>query len=237
MLALFVGSVAMTTHQANPLWFAAGIMGVAIASAAGVFLLGGQGVKGLMMAVTFYAPCTEDTPTQTAPANCLDEPSGIVGFLLIKKGFNIATVVDDGDAYATAKTAEDLIVVKDLEAYWPGVTPNTIAGFRGRIERLGNISFELPFKHESADANLAFWNHFNQQRDYGLAFVTEDYKAFACLERSGEPVLVSIFAAPASEQEFGKTRYIEGTVKWRHKDLPYHLDLLTPTILEADFQS
>lgn len=237
LLALFVGSVAGNILEVNPLHAFAGVLVLALVSAAGVYLLNGQGVKGLLMAVTFYAPCTEDTPAQTAPADCLDEPSGIVGFLLIKKGFNVATVVTDVTEYGTAKTAENLIVVKDLEAYWPGVSPNTIPGFRGRIERLGNINYELPFKHESADANLAFWNHFNHNRDYGVAFVTEDYKAFACLERSGEPVLASIFAAPASEQEFGKARYIEGTVKWKHKDLPYYLDLLTPTILEADFQS
>jgi hypothetical protein len=238
MLALFVGSVAGTVLGVNPLSAFAGILLFAIATSAGMYLMNGQSTKGLMMAVTLYAPCTEDTPAQTAPGDCIDEGSGIVGLLLIKKGFNIATVIVDDTAYGAAKTAEDIIVVKDLEAYWPNVTQNTIPGFRGRIDRHGNINYELPFKHEGVDANLAFWNHFNNNRDYGVALITEEYKAFACLERvSGEPVLASIFAAPASEQEFGKTRFMQGTVKWKHKDLPYHLDLLTRTILEADFQS
>lgn len=238
LLALFVGSVASTTHAVNPLWFSAGIVFLAIVLAAGRYRLSGGGIAGLLMAVTLYAPCTEDTPAQSAPGDCIEEDSGIVGFLLIKKGFNIATAISDGTEYTAAKTAEDIIVVKDIEAYWPNVTQNTIAGLRGRMERHGNISYELPFKHEGVDPNLAFWNHFNNNRDYGVAFITQEYKAFACLERvSGEPVLASIFGAPGSEQEFDKPRYIQGTVKWKHKDLPYHLDLLTRTILEADFQA
>ena len=104
------------------------------------------------MAVTLYAPCTEALPSQTAAGDCLEEDSDIVGFLLVKKGFNIATVITDGTTYTTAKTAEDILVVKDLEAYWPGVTQNTIPGFRGRIEQHGNINYELPFKHEGVDA-------------------------------------------------------------------------------------
>lgn len=190
------------------------------------------------MAVTLYAPCTEVAPLQTAPGDCIDEGSGIVGLLLIKKGFNIGTVIVDATTYATAKTAGDIVVVKDLEAFWPTVTQNTIPGFRGRVERHGNINFELAFKHEGVDANLLFWNHYNNKRDFGCAFITEEFKAFGNLERvSGEPVLCSFFAAPASEQEFGKTRFMQGTVKWKHKDLPYHLDLLTRTILEPDFQA
>lgn len=238
LLSLFVGVAVSTVQPVNPFWITGGLLLLSIAIFMGTWLMRGQSAMGLLlMAITFYDPCTEDTPTQTAPGNCIDESSGIVGFLLIKKGFNIDTAITDSTEYDAAKTAEDIIVVKDLEAYWPTPTQNTIAGFRNRVERHGNISYELPFKHEGVDSNLAFWNHFNQSRDYGIALITEEYKAFACLERSGEPVLASIFAAPASEQEFGKNRYMQGTVKWKHKDLPYQLTGLTALILEPDFQA
>lgn len=238
MLALFVGSVASSVLEVNPLSAFAGIMGFALVAAAGMYLMGGQGVRGLTMAVTLFTPCDGTVPSVTPAGECLEEGSGIVGLLLIKKGFNISTVITDDTTYGTAKTAKDIIVVKDLEAYWPSTTQNTIPGFRGRIEKHGNINYELAFKHEGVDNNMAFWNYINNNRNYGVAIITEEYKAFTCLERvSGEPVMASFFAAPSSEQEYGKNRFIEGVVKWKHKDLPYHLDLLTRTILEADFQS
>lgn len=189
------------------------------------------------MAVVAYTPCTDITSTQTPAGTCLDEGSGIVGFLLVKKGFNIGSVIIDETTYAAAKTARDILVVKDLEAFWPAPTQQTIPGLRGRIERHGHWLFDMPFKHEGVDANLNFWNTITQSRDYSIAFVTEEYKAFAPLDRALEPVICAISAAPSSEQEFGKNRFIMGNVKWKSKDLVYHLNLLTVAILQPDFQA
>jgi hypothetical protein len=162
------------------------------------------------MAVVAYTPCTDITSTQTPAGTCLDEGSGIVGFLLVKKGFNIGSVIIDETTYAAAKTARDILVVKDLEAFWPAPTQQTIPGLRGRIERHGHWLFDMPFKHEGVDANLNFWNTITQSRDYSIAFVTEEYKAFAPLDRALEPVICAISAAPSSEQEFGKNSLHHG---------------------------
>lgn len=188
------------------------------------------------MAVTAYNPCGETLPAHTPAGECIDEGSGILGMLLIKRGFNIASAITDADTYATAKTAKDIIVVKDLEAFWPAAQQQTIPGIAGRIERHGHWLYDMPFKHEGVDANLMFWNNITQKRNYGCAVITEEYKAFAPLDRALEPIICSISAAPASDQEFGKTRFFQGNVKWKFKDLVYYLDLLTPTILRTDFQ-
>lgn len=188
------------------------------------------------MAVVAYNPCVIELGVYTPSANCIDEGSGILGMFLMKKGFNIATVVIDPASYAAAKTAKDIIPIKDLEAYWPAANQQTIPGLSGRMERHGHFQYEFPFKHEGVDANLTFWNTINQSRNYGIAFVTEEMKVFSPLTRLLEPVLASISAKPASDQEFGKTRFFEGTVKWKHKDLVQYLDNLTQAIIGADFE-
>jgi hypothetical protein len=41
---------------------------------------------------------------------------------------------------------------------------------------------------------------------------------------------------PAGDQEFGKTRFMQGKVKWKQKDLVQFLDLFTVPMMKADFQ-
>ena len=232
---MFISFVAGNALQVNPLWIGGSLVFIAIAQTLGMWLLGGQSLKGILYVLAAYTPCTDVTSTQTPAGNCLEEGSGVPGFLLVKKGFNIATIVDD-TTYTAAKTARDIIVVKDLEAFMPAGTQQVIPGLRGRMERHGHWLFDMPFKHEGVDANLKFWNYVTQSRDYGVCFITEEYKAFMPLDRQLEPVICSISAAPSGDQEFGKTRFMMGNVKWKHKDLPYLVDNLTVAMLQPDFQ-
>lgn len=189
------------------------------------------------MAIVGYNPC-DNLGNHTPAGDCITEGTGILGLLLIKKGFDLTTVID-GTSYAAAKTANNLKVVKDLEAYWPGATPQTIPGKAGRMERLGHIQYELPFTHEGVDANMTFWNIMNHARNWGVALITEDYKGYGALDRQLEPILCSFFAVPGGDQEFGKILEMRGTVKWKSRDLPVILDPLiwTQNLLKADFQS
>jgi hypothetical protein len=233
--AMMVAVAAATQLPIVPMWLFAGLVAMAVLFSIGM-AMNRFSFKGLYMAVTAYTPCTETDPTYTPGADCIDEGSGILGILLVKKGFNVATAITDATTYGTAKTAKDLIPIKDIEAYWPAVTPVFRPGLAGRVEQYSHANFDLPFKHEGVDANIAFWNNTNHRRNYGVVFITEEYKAFAPLDRQLEPVLVSIFAAPASEQEFGKQRFFQGNIKWKHTDLVYYLDNLTTVILKPDFQ-
>jgi hypothetical protein len=234
-ITLMVSIAAAMQLSVPPLWLWAGLIVLGIIQ--GIVLhKQGFSVKGMMLAVVAYAPCTEDDPAFTKPGDCIEEGTGILGLMLVKKGFNISSAITDAITYAAAKTAEDIIPISGIEAYWPQTTQVTIPGLAGRVERHGYINYELPFKHEGVDANLGFWNNKNHKTDYGIVYITEEYKAFAPLDRQLEPVLVSIFAAPAGEQEFGKIRNVSGTVKWKHKDLVYLLDNLTVAILKPDFQ-
>jgi hypothetical protein len=155
--------------------------------------------------------------------------------MLVKGGFNLNTVIDE-TTLAAAIAAENLLVIKDLEAYWPTPSPVMIPGKSGRVERLARIDYDLAFSHEGVDANLKFWNAVNNRRSYGIVFVTEEYKAFAPLDRALEPILCSIFAAPGGEQEFGNIREFRGNVKWKSKDLPQFLDLFNTAMLSSRFQ-
>jgi hypothetical protein len=195
-------------------------------------------VRGLsLMAITAYDDCGAEVADgdHTPAADCIEEGSGIVGFLAVKKGFDLNSILDQGD-YDDAKTAGNLVVIADVEAYWPSAQPQKIPGLRGRTDRLGHIMYELGFKHEGVDANLEFWNKLNKSRNYGVVFITEEFKAFAPLTKELNPVLCSYFAAPGSDQEFGKTRFFQGTITWKHKDLPYLANTLTSTIIQSDFE-
>lgn len=234
--ALFFACAVSMALPVNPLWIASGIMALFIAQLAGIYLLGGQRAKGLLlMALTAYAPCTVALGTYTPAGDCIDEGSGILGLLLVKKGFDLTTIIDV-TTYGAAKTAKNLIVVKDIEAYWPKASQVTIPGIAGRIERHGHFEYEMPFKAEGVDANLIWWNTINQNKNFGIIFITEEYKAFTPLDRNLLPVLCLIKAVPMSDGEFGKTRYIDGLVKWKHKDLVMPVDLLTVPILKTDFE-
>lgn len=235
-LGLFLGTAVSLAVPVNPLWVGGTLVGIAIAQMAAVWLFTGHNMKALIfMALTAYTPCTDTTSVHTPAGDCLDEGSGICGILLVKKGFNLASI-DDGTAYSDAKTAKDLIVIKDIEAYMPAGTQQTIPGLRGRVDRHGHWLFDMPFKHEGVDANLTFWNTITQSRNYGVVYITEEYKAFAPLDRELEPVICSISAVPSGDQEFGKSRFFMGNVKWKCKDLPYIVTELTKAMLQPDFQ-
>jgi hypothetical protein len=189
------------------------------------------------MALDAY-DCTDAPGTAnpyTPAADCLEEGTGILGLFLVKGGFNLTTVVDE-TALAAALTAENLIMIKDLEAYWPAATPVFVPGKSGRIERLTRVEYDLPFTHESVRANLRFWNSINNRKNYSVIFVTENYTAYAPLDRALEPVLCSIFAAPSGAQEFGGNLEFKGNVKWKSKDLVQYLDLFTTAMLSSRFQ-
>lgn len=199
------------------------------------YTLAGSPAKGVLMALVAYAPCTEELPAYTPSAECLDEGSGVLGMFLVKKGFDLSGLTT-AELITAAITAEDVIPIKDIEAYWPAPTRQTVPGLAGRMERHGFWTFDLTFKHESVDANLKFWNNITQKRNYGVVFVTEEYKAFAPLDRQLEPVICDFSAAPQSDQEFGKTRFFQGNVKWKCKDLVQYVDTLTPVLLKPHFQ-
>jgi hypothetical protein len=189
------------------------------------------------MALAAYDPCGAAVADgdYTQGAACLDEGSGIMGMFLVKKGFDLNTVIDSTTLNA-ALAADNLIRITDIEAYWPTASPQPIPGVAGRVERHGHFLYEMGFKHEGVDANLVFWNDVNNNRNFGMVFITEEYKAFAPLDRQLEPIVCSIMATPVSDQEFGKTRYFQGTVKWKSKDLVQYLDLFTPALMKAIFQ-
>lgn len=196
----------------------------------------GKPLKGVASLVTAYAPCTDSTSVHTKAGGCIDENTGIIGFLRIKRGFNITTVITDPTTYATAKTAKDIEVIANIEAYWPEQTEVTVPGMAGRVERYSYSNFDLPFSHENVLANLGFYNTWNQNQNYGIAFVTEDYKVLAPLDRDLEPILCKIFAKPVGEQEFGKPLKIAGNIKWKCRDHLYEITNLTKAIVQPDFQ-
>jgi hypothetical protein len=233
--ALFIAVAVSLQLPVSPLMLTVGLVVIAVLQAL-IMKRAGISFTGLLMAVVAYDPCNEELPTYSRPGDCIDEGTGIIGFLLIKRGFNISTTITDAITYAAAKTAEDIIVINEIEAFWPQATQVTIPGLAGRIERHSYFNYDLPFKHEGVDDNLAFWNNIKEKKNYGIAFITEEYKAFAPLDRDLEPILCSLFAVPSGEQEFGKIRFMQGNVKWKHKDLVYYLDNLTKVILKPDFQ-
>lgn len=238
LMSLFVGVGVSLAAPVNPMWIAGGLFALYLAQLFGMFAFARNPVRGLMlMALTAYN-CT-DAPGATNPytpaVECLDEGTGILGIFLVKGGFNLTTVVDEA-SMATAITAENLIVIRDLEAYWPAATPVFIPGKSGRVERLARIDYDMPFSHESVRANLKFWNAVNNRRSYGVVFVTENYTAYTPVDRALEPVLCSIFGAPSGAQEFASILEIKGNIKWKSKDLVQYLDLFTVPMLSSRFQ-
>lgn len=212
-----------------------GIVFAVLATIIAKYAVKGDSLIGVLRLVTAYAPCTDTTSVHTKAPNCLDENSGIIGFLRVKRGFNLSTITDSL-TYNSAKTAKDIEVVGGLEAYWPAPSRVTTPGLSGRVERHNYWTFDLPFKHESVIANLNFWNTWTHSQSFGVVFITEDYKAFAPLDRDLEVILVDASAAPQGEQEFGKPLMFQGNVKWKGKDLPYYIDNLTKAMLQPDFQ-
>lgn len=197
-------------------------------------------MRGSLFAMVAYA-CSEAVGTATAvytdAGDCIEEGTGIMGFFLVKKGFDLATVIDQ-TTYTAAKTAVNIYPVKDIEGYWPKTTEQTIPGIAGRMPRLGHLEYEFTYKHEGVDANLHFHNTLNNSRNWGIALVTEEYKVFAPLDRDLEPVLAHFYATIEGEQEFGKIRMFSGNVKWKHRDLPQLVEALgfVKSIIKPDFQ-
>jgi hypothetical protein len=186
------------------------------------------------MALVAYDPCNDALGNHTPASECAEEGSGILGMFLVKSDFDVSSV-STAQHITDAITAGDLVKVRDIEAYFPVPTQVTIPGIAGRVERHGHFTYEMGFKHEGVEANLKFWNKINNTRNYGVILVTEEYKAFAPLDRDLEPVICSITAWPAGEQEFGKNRFMQGTVKWKSKDLLQYCDNFDD-LLQAHFQ-
>lgn len=239
-IVLFSIAVSMVV-PVNVLLLAAGFTVLWACSLVALKLFNGKLPHGLLMAVTAYGCATDVVgtapATYTTPGDCLEEGSSAIGLILVKKGFNVGAIADAA-AYAAAKTAKDIIPIKDVEAYWPVGSPVFTPSIGGRPDRLSRIDFEMSYKYEGVDANLHFQNALNQSRNYGMAFVTEEYKVFAPLDRNLEPVLCNWFAQPTAEQEYGRTRYMQGTIRWKGPDLVQLLDNagLAKSVIIADFQ-
>lgn len=204
------------------------------------YAVGGRIPRGILTATTAYA-CA-DVPggvgsAYTQAGNCLEEGSTFIGFFLVKRGFNLSGLTD-GTTYAAAKSAADIVPVRDVEAFMTPGTPVYSKARNGRQGRLTRIDWDIPFTYEGVDANLHFQNALNHSRNYGVAFVTEEYKVYAPLDRDLEPILVNFFATPQGDQEYGQSRYMGGSMKYQNKDLPQLIEYagLAKAIIIADFQ-
>ncbi len=237
---MFFSAVLFSTLLAVPVLYAFSALLVFYLIVRLSVTFGGVPLRGSLFATVAYA-CSESIGTSTAvytdAGDCIEEGTGILGFYLLKKGFDLATVID-GTTYTAAKSAFNIVPVKDVEGYWPKTTEQTVPGIAGRMPRLGHLEYEFTYKHEGVDANLHFHNTLNNSRNWGIALVTEEYKVFAPLDRDLEPVLAHFYATIEGEQEFGKTRMFSGSVKWKHRDLPQLIEALgfVKSLIKPDFQ-
>lgn len=237
--SLFVSVAINLALPVNPYWLAGGLVAVYIVQMIGFRFLKAEAPRFLLMALTAFscADAVGTAPaTYTVAGNCLEEKTGIIGMFIVKKGFNLNTVIDQ-TTYDAAKTAKDIIPVKDLSAFWPTATPVYSPTTGNRPDRLSRIDFEMPFEYEGVTANIPFQNAMNNSRNLGVIFVTETYQCYAALDRDLEPILATFFAAPAGEQTFNEPVKMKGTVKWKGPDLMYNLDLFTKAIVRPDFQA
>lgn len=241
VMLIMVSSVLLAAVSELPLLsvFAA-VASFYVISLVAMIYFGGVPMRGSLFATVAYscADVVGTAPaTYTDAGDCLEEGTGIFGFYLVKKGFDLATVIDQ-TSYTAAITAKNIIPVKDIEGYWPKTNQVTVPGIAGRMPRHGHIEYEFNYKHEGVDANLHFHNTLNNSRNWGIALVTEEYKVFAPLDRDLEPVLASFFAVPEGETEFGKQRMFNGSVKWKHRDLPQLIEAagFVKSVIKTDFQ-
>jgi hypothetical protein len=187
------------------------------------------------MALTAYT-CGTPPGTFITEADCLDEGSRIVGLLLVKEGFDVATLTDEASIDA-AVTAGNVKIIDNVAGNWARPTSNKKPGAGYQNEKHSNYTYAIPFRHYGTDANLTFWNAVNNSRNWSAVFVFEDLKAWAALTRELEPITMDIEAAPSSPDELGGRRMMEGVCGWRHQDLPYVLSDLTKAALKAKFQN
>lgn len=239
LMCLFVGVAVNLATGVNPYWMAGGLFASYIAQLIAFHFLRRNAPGLLLMALTAYV-CTT-TPgtapaTYTAAGACLEEKTGIIGIFLVAKGFDLNTVVDQ-TTYDAAKTAKNIVPVKDLSAFWPTTSPVYSPTTGNRPDRLARIDYEMPFEYEGVKANLPFQNTINNTRNWGVIFVTETYECYTALDRDLEPILCNFFGAPTGEQTFGEPVKMKGTIKWRSSDLVYNLDLFTKAIVKPDFQA
>lgn len=188
------------------------------------------------MAITAYAPCNPVTyPSLTPEAACVEEGSRIVGAILMKLGFDVENLTDAA-SITTAIAAGDIRIVKGITGNWNAPTVNKKPGMAFQREKFSSLSYSIPFKHYGVDANLAFWNTVNHQRNWGMAMVFEDMVAYAALERDKAIIPMDIAAYPVSDEELNNSRRIEGLAEWTSNDLPYKLTDLTAAALAANFR-
>jgi len=191
------------------------------------------------MAITAYDPCdAEEVGTFVPEADCVEEGSRIIGGFLVKKGFDLATLVaeatEDFVTIEAAITAGDLKPLKGLSGSWTKGTSNKKPGKGFNREQHSTWTWAIPFTHYGVDANLKFWNGVSNRKEWSMAFVFEDFGIWACLDRDGQPIVQDIVADPESPEELGGARQISGVVNWTSKDLPYNvLDPAVPAFTRS----
>jgi len=174
------------------------------------------------MAITVYDPCAEPIGAFVPEADCLEEGSRIVGGYLVKKGFDLETLIDN-TTISAAIVAKNIIPVVGLAGNWPAATSNKKPGMGFQREKHSSNTFAVPIKHYGVDANLPFWNKVNNSKNYSMLFVFEDLSIWGALDRSKEVIPMDIVMSPVSTEELGGTRHFEGLANWTAKDLPYVL--------------
>jgi hypothetical protein len=130
---------------------------------------------------------------------------------------------------ARAISEEYMRVVPGLAGNWTAATSNKKPGMGHQSEKHSSYSYSIPLRHYSVDANLSFWDTINGSNNWSMVFIFENYDGcWGALDKNGKPVVMDIVMSPASDDELGGTRRMEGACAWKGKRLPYNL--LAPVI-------
>ncbi|ELR69156.1 hypothetical protein C900_05352 [Fulvivirga imtechensis AK7] len=187
------------------------------------------------LALTAYDPCGAALGTFTPEGDCLEEGSLIVGAMMIKKGVDVQTLIDAVTIDA-AVAAGDVKILKGFSGNWARPTANKKPGMAFKREKTSSFTYSIPFKHYGVDANLAFWNTVNFSNDWSMAFVFEDFKMFGALDDQLAVIPMDFDVAPASDEELGGSRRMEGTANWTVKAMPYLLSDTPAAVLATYFK-
>lgn len=188
------------------------------------------------LALTAYDPCgVAALGVFTPEDDCLEEGSLLVGGMLIKKGVDVSTLIST-IAIDAAVTAGDVKILKGLSGNWARGTANKKPGMAFKREKTSSFTYAIPFKHYGVDANLAFWNKVNFSNDWSMAFVFEDFRAYAALDNELAVIPMDFDVNMVSDEELGGSRRIEGVAGWTVKALPYLLADLPAAVLSGYFK-
>ena len=187
------------------------------------------------MALTRYDACNTQTPIWTAPGDCLEEGSRIIGGMPIKVGFNVQTIIDQL-TLDNAVTAGDVRIIKDLSGSWPKPTANKKPAKGFKVDEFSSWSFAPTITHYGVDANLPFWNDITlSANDWSFVYVFEDFKSWAALDEDLALIPMDFDVAPSSDGELNNSRQFEGTINWRSRYMPYALEI-PQALLRANFR-